>query len=55
MIITAHLILARRPDLVIVKKKKNLPNSGLCRPGRLQSKIKRRRKEGVNIWTLLES
>ena len=36
---TDHLILARQPDQVTVKKKKtqenkkNLPNSGLCRSG----------------------
>ena len=29
---TDHLILARRPNLVIIDKKENLPNSGLCRP-----------------------
>ena len=29
-----HLILARRPDLVIVQKKENLPNRGLCHPSR---------------------
>ena len=36
---TDHLISTRRPDLVILKKKKeieNLPKRGLCRPGRLQ-------------------
>ena len=44
---TDHLISARRPDLVIVKKKKeNLPNRGICRPGWPQSKIERRQKEG---------
>ena len=30
---------ARRPDLVIAHKIKNLSNSGRCCPGRLQSKI----------------
>ena len=34
---TDHLILARRPDLVIVNKKENLPNSGLCCPSRSPS------------------
>ena len=29
-----------RPRDVNKKKKENLPNSGLCRPGRLQSKVK---------------
>ena len=28
---TDHLISARPQDLVIVKKKENLPNNGLCR------------------------
>ena len=47
---TDHLISARRADLTILdkkkkKKKKNLPNIGLCSPCRLQSKIKRKRKE----------
>ena len=28
-----HLITARRPDLVIFTKKKNLPNNGRCRSG----------------------
>ena len=30
---TDHQIPARRPDLEIVNKKENLPNSGLCHPG----------------------
>ena len=31
---TDHLISARRPDLLIInKKKENLPNCGLCCPG----------------------
>ena len=29
---TDHLIPARQPELVIVNKKENLPNSGLCEP-----------------------
>ena len=36
-----HLISARQPDLEIVNKKEDLPNSGLCRPGRRQNKIKK--------------
>ena len=36
---------ARRPDLVIVKKKENLPSSRLCRTERPQSKNKRKGKE----------
>ena len=43
---TDHLIPARRPDLVIVnKKKENLTNSGLCRPGRSLGENQRKRKE----------
>ena len=33
---TDHLISARWPDLVIVNSKDNLPNSGLCCPGKLK-------------------
>ena len=44
-----HLIFPRRPDLVIVFKKKNksknLPNSVLCRPGGRQNENQRKRKE----------
>ena len=40
-----HVISARQPELVIVNKKENLPNSGLCRPGRLQVRIERKGKE----------
>ena len=47
---TYHLISARRPDLVIVKKKKkvksNLPNCGLCRAGGSLIEIERKQKEG---------
>ena len=40
---TSHLILARRPDLVIIKKKKkNLLNSGLCCSGWSQGKSEMR-------------
>ena len=39
---TDHLISARRPDLVIVTKKENLPNSGLCRQGGPLTKNKRK-------------
>ena len=36
-----HLISARQPDVVIVnKKKKTLPNNGLCRPGDHRVKLK---------------
>ena len=41
-----HLITARRPDRVIVnRKKENQPNSGLCCSGRPQGKIERKGKE----------
>ena len=42
---TDQLISARRPDLVIVNKKEDPPNSRLCRPGRPQNEIKRNWKE----------
>ena len=42
---TDHLSLARRLDLVIVKKEKNLSNCGLYRSGRPRSKFKGKRKE----------
>ena len=39
---TDHLIPARRPDLIIIKKKKeNMQNSQLCCPGRPQDKTER--------------
>ena len=45
-----HLISTRRPDLVIIDKKRkkeknNLPNFELCRPGRQLSKTERKRNE----------
>ena len=48
---TNHLILARRPDLVIVKNGvgENLSNSGFCRTDRPQSKDKIKREKEVNI------
>ena len=42
---TDHIIPARRPDLVIVNKKKELPNSGLYRSGRPQNELKRKWKD----------
>ena len=42
---TDHLIPARQPDLVIVNKKDNRPNSELCRPSRPPSENKRKQKE----------
>ena len=47
-----HLISARRPDVEIVNNKENLPNSGLCRPGRPQGKIKRKRRYLVLVREL---
>ena len=56
--------MARRPDLVIVKKKKeeNLPNCGLCCSGWPQGKTERKRKERLvhrlcyrtkrNLWNM---
>ena len=44
---TDHLISARRPDLIIInKKKENLQNSRLCCPGWPQNKTERMWKEG---------
>ena len=43
---TDHQISARRPDLILINKKENLQNCGLCCPSRLQSEIKRLWKEG---------
>ena len=41
-----HLISARRPNLMIGNKKRgSLPNRGRCPPSRLQSKIKRNRRD----------
>ena len=43
---TDRLALARRPDLLIVnKKRENLLNYGLCSLGRPQIKTERKRKE----------
>ena len=39
------LIPARRPDRVMINKKDNLPNSGLCCPGKPQRDHMRKRKE----------
>ena len=43
---TDHLIQARRPDLIIIIKKKNLKNCRLCCPGGLQNKSEGKWKEG---------
>ena len=45
---TDHLIPARRPDLIIInkKKKENLQNCRLCSPGSPQSWTERMWKEG---------
>ena len=42
---TDHLIPAWGSDQVIINKKENLPNRGLCRSGRQQSENQRRQKE----------
>ena len=43
---TDHLILARRPDLIIInKKKENLQNCGLCYPSWPQNKIESEKKD----------
>ena len=41
-----RLISARRPDLIIIKKRENLQKCGLCCPSEPQSKIERMWKEG---------
>ena len=55
---TDHLISARRPDLVIVIKKKqkreSLPNIGLCRSGWLLGKTGKKAKREISTQTLLE-
>ena len=44
---TDHLIPARRPDLIIInKKKENLQKRLLCCPGWPQNKTERKGKEG---------
>ena len=43
-----HLISARRPDFVIVKKKENLKNCGLFCPSRTQSKIEKKAKGKIS-------
>ena len=51
---TDHRITARRSDLEIVNKIKNLSNSRLCRPNRQTSQWKSRKaKRETSIWTLL--
>ena len=42
---TDHLISARRPDLLIVDNKANMPNCALCRSDSQQGKTERRQKE----------
>ena len=45
-------ILARWPNLIIIKKE-NSQNCGLCCPSGSQSKIERKGKEKISTWTLL--
>ena len=42
---TDHLILARRPNLIIINKKDNLTNCGLCYPSWPLNKTERKGKE----------
>ena len=49
-----HLILAGWPELVIVNKKKGLPNCGLSRSGWLQGHWRKTKRE-INTRTLLEN
>ena len=46
-----HLISARRPSIVIVNKKENMPNSALCYFGWPQGKTEWRGKE----WKMFEN
>ena len=50
---TDYQISDRQPELVIVNKKETQPNSGLCHPGRLQSKKKVKRQ--ISTKTLLDN
>ena len=55
---TDHLILARRPDLIIInkkKKKENLQNCRLCCPGRPQNKTWKNVKSEISTSTLLKN
>ena len=55
-ILTDRLILARRPDRVIVNnKKKNLPNSGLFRSSWPHGKNWKKLTRVANTYTLLEN
>ena len=51
---TDDLTSDRRPDLMIVKRKKTLLNSGIYRLGKPQSKIKRKIRE-ISALALLEN
>ena len=50
---TDHLISVRRPDLIIInkKKKENLRNCRLCFPGWPQNKTESMWKEGKVLWS----
>ena len=55
---TDHLISARRPDLIIINKKKkeeNLQNCRLCYPGRPRHKTEKNVKREISTLTLLEN
>ena len=51
---TDHLILARRPGIVRVKKE-NQPNNGVCHIGRSQSKNGKKSKREKTTKTFLEN
>ena len=50
---TDHLISARRPDFIIINKKRELRNCGLCCPDWPLNKIERKWKEGQLLWPCL--
>ena len=50
---TDHLIPARRPDLVIINKKRETAELWILTSGRLQSGKQRKRKE-ISTWALPE-
>ena len=52
---TAYLILGKRPDLVIVNKKENLPNNRFCRPSGPQTENQRKRKQRQIIRSCLRT
>ena len=53
-ILKDHFIMVRRPDLVLINKKENLPSSGFYCSARPLSKNKKA-KNWINTWTLPEN